>query len=262
MAADDPEGSEASLSEGELFRIAADVGLSEAHVRRALTEVRRGSSVQGGGGVVDRIFGPAMVHASRTVPQSVTRLTKELDEFFVATQLLQRVRRGHGLLQYRPALDWASKLAQAASFSSSKYFVASAKWVEVHLEEVTPERTVVEISVDPGTRSDQIAGAVLGGGAAGVAVGVGTTALLTPLFPLGAAVVVAATAGSLATGGITAWTGRTHRSQLAQVQAELEGILDRLELGETLEPPPPSWRQWVKRQFHGVARDFMSGEDF
>jgi len=31
--------------------------------------------------------------------------------------------------------------------------------------------------------------------------------------------------------------------------------MDRLEAGESLEPPPAAWRRWVKRQFHGVARE-------
>ena len=43
--------------------------------------------------------------------------------------------------------------------------------------------------------------------------------------------------------------------------AEVEGILDQLEMGESLEPPPPAWRQWVKRHFHGVARDLMTPKD-
>jgi hypothetical protein len=41
----------------------------------------------------------------------------------------------------------------------------------------------------------------------------------------------------------------------------VEGVLDALETGMSLEPPPASWRRWVKRQFHGVARDLMSGDD-
>lgn len=50
--------------------------------------------------------------------------------------------------------------------------------------------------------------------------------------------------------------GTTHKRKLVEIRYEVEGILDRLESGETLEPPPPSWRRWVKRQFHGVAREF------
>ena len=117
LASSDPDGSEGALTEGELFRIAREVGLSEGHVRRALAEVRTGFQ---GGGPLDRVFGPASVRASRTVPGKAADLAGTLDDFFVASQLLQRVRRGPSVLQYRPALDWASQLARAASFTSRR----------------------------------------------------------------------------------------------------------------------------------------------
>ena len=58
--------------------------------------------------------------------------------------------------------------------------------------------------------------------------------------------------------GATSWARNSHRRKLRDVLAEVEGILDLLESGKRLEPPPPSWRQWVKRHFHGVAKDFLS----
>ena len=94
-------------------------------------------------------------------------LTEELDEFLVASRLLQPVRRGVGMLQYQPAVDWASQLARAASFSSRKYYIASAKSVEIRLESVDGDRTLVECVIDPGTRNDDVAGALIGGGACG-----------------------------------------------------------------------------------------------
>jgi hypothetical protein len=45
------------------------------------------------------------------------------------------------------------------------------------------------------------------------------------------------------------------------VRTEIEGVLDTLERGASLEPPPPSWRRWVKRHFHGVARDLMGSDE-
>jgi hypothetical protein len=35
----------------------------------------------------------------------------------------------------------------------------------------------------------------------------------------------------------------------------MEGILDRLESGESLEPPPASWRRWVQRHFRDFLRE-------
>ena len=61
--------------------------------------------------------------------------------------------------------------------------------------------------------------------------------------------------------GVTYGVGRSHKRKLIEVQTELEGVLDTLELGRSLEPPPASWRRWVKRNFHGVARDLMGTDD-
>jgi len=62
-------------------------------------------------------------------------------------------------------------------------------------------------------------------------------------------------------GAIAYGVGQSHKRKLIEVRAEIEGVLDSLEAGASLQPPPPSWRRWVKRHFHGVARDFMGDED-
>lgn len=258
LAESDSGVAEGSLSEGELFRIAGEVGLPEAHVRRALAEVRSGASE---GGPVDRLFGPAVVRASRVVPGAPDAIARSLDEFFVASQLLQPVRRTSELLQYRPVIDWASQLARAASLTSRKYYVASAKSVEVHLERVDGERTLVEFSVDPGTRGEQVAGAVLGGGASGTAVGFVAGAFVTSVAPLAVGIGAGVVVGFAAWSGIALAVGHGHRKKVMDVRDEVEGILDALEQGLSLEPPPASWRRWVKRNFHGVANDLMRSDE-
>jgi hypothetical protein len=258
LAGSDTEASEGALSEAEVYRIAREVGLSERHVRLALAEVRSGGRPNG---FLDRIFGPSSVRAARVVPGTPKGLATVLDDFFVGTQLLQPVRRGPAMLQYRPALDWASRVARVASFTQRKYLVASAKSVEVRLEEVDADSMLVEIVVDPGTRGDNIAGAAFGGGSVGLGAGIGAAAVVITAggaVPLG--IGIGLLGGTAALGGITQLVGTSHKKKLLAVQAEVEGILDRLEQGESLEPPPPSWRSWVKRQFHGMARDLMSTE--
>lgn len=257
LASSDPEGTDA-LTESELYRIAGEVGLSDRHVRLALTEVRSGMT---GGGPMDRIFGPSVIRASRLVPGTVDELTETLDNFFVATQLLQPVRRGPAVLQYRPSVDWASQLARAASLGSSKYYVASAKSVEVHLEEMEDGQTLLELVVEPGTRGDAVAGAGIAGGTVGVGIGIAVGASLAVAAPVALAAGLGVAAGGGLASVITYGIGVNHKKKLREVQDEVEGILDRLELGESLEPPPSSWRRWVKRNFHGVARDLMSNEE-
>jgi hypothetical protein len=258
LATSDPDLGEGALSEAELFRIAGEVGLSETHVRRALADIRAGA---GGDSFLDRVFGPATLRASRAVRGVPAELASKLDRFFVATQLLQPVRRGVGVLQYRPALDWASQLARAASFTSRQHYLASAKSVEVLLEPVDEGSTLVEIRVDPGTRGDDIAGAVFGGGIGGGGIGALTAWGLASITPLGLAIGVAVGVGVGVSGGVALAMGRAHKGKLSEVRAELEGVLDALEVGASLEPPPAAWRRWVKRQFHGVARDLLRPED-
>lgn len=258
LASSDSEAGEGALTEAEVFRIAREVGLGDRHVRLALSEVQAGTHH---GKLLDRVFGPSTLHASRVVPGTPKDLARKLDDFFAGTQLLQTVRRAPNLLQYRPAQDWASQIARAASFTSRKYYVASAKSVEVHLDTVDEDTTLVELVVDPGTRNDSIAGAFAGGGTAGVAGAIGSGALLlTTGAVVGLSVGVGALVGGAILGGITYGMGTSHKKKLQEVQAELEGILDRLEQRDSLEPPPASWRSWVKRQFHGMARDYDSAD--
>ena len=251
LAASEAEVGDGGFSEAEIFRIAGEVGLPQRYVRRALAEVRTTQ----GSGILDRLFGSTRVSAWRIVPGTPTEIASVLDDFLVATQLLQRVRRTPAVLQYRPALDWVSQIARAASFTSRKYYVASARWVEARLEAAESERTLVELTVDPGTRGDNIGLAFLGGGGAGALSGVGAGLAVAMAAPVAVAVVAGVVVGAGVLSIVTYSVGASHRRKLREVQAELEGILDRMEVGESLEPPPPSWQRWVRRQFHGVARE-------
>jgi hypothetical protein len=255
IAASEPEGSDAGLTEVDLFRIAGEVGLDERHVRTALVQVRNSPPV--GQGPVSALYGPTFVVASRVVPGSRKELAKTIDEFMVAGQLLQGVRRSSSLLLYRPAVDWASQIARAASSTSRKYYVASSKRVEVRLEEVDEKNTLVAIEVEPGTRDGYLAGGGIGGLGAGAGVGVGVALAVGTAGPLALAAAAGIALGSAVMGGVWWVTGSYHKKRLLEVRAEVEGILDRLEAGGTLEPPPSSWRRWVRRHFHGVAKDLM-----
>jgi hypothetical protein len=243
------------LTEAELLKIAGEVGIPPRHVRLALTEVRSGQ-VHQSSGTLDRMFGPEIIVVSRVVPGAPKDLTRRIDQFLVGGRLLQPVRRTSDYLQYRQAVDWISRVARAASATSRRYYVASAKTVEVHLDALEETRSHVEFRVDPGTRSEAMLGAFLGGGVGGLGAGAGigiALALATPVVASGA-IVAGLAAGTGVTTAIATAVSGAHRRKLAEVRAEVEGILDHLEAGDVLEPPPPSWRQWVKRQFHGARR--------
>ena len=259
LSTSDPEGAEGALDEGELFRIAREVGLSDAHVQRALTELRTADDPEG---LVARWFGSVTVRVSRVVPGDRERLRVIMDEFLVAGHLLQPVRQGSDILLYRPAVDWISNFARAGASMSQTVYWASAKEIEVRLTEVDEDTTLVEIHVDPGVRSDYTAGAVLGGLAAGGGVSFGVAAFLGAALavPMVGAWSLGIGVGAAVALGVVRVTGHYSRKRREEVQQELEGILDRLERGDDLSPPPASWRRWVTRQ----ARRFkleLSGDD-
>lgn len=259
IAASEPEGQDTSLTEKELFRIAGEVGLDERHVQKALVQVR--SSPPTGRGPISTLYGPSFIAASRVVPGTREELARLLDEFLVAGRLLQAVRSGPAVLQYRPAVDWASQIARTASSTSRKYYVASAKRVEIRLEQVDDSHTLVEFEVEPGTRDDYALGGIMGGLAGGGGVGVGIGFAVAAAGPAALALAAGVVAGGAFFSGLCWVTGYYHKKNLLAVRAEVEGILDRLEAGDSLEPPPPSWRRWVRRHFHGVARELLGDAD-
>lgn len=255
IAVSEPDGGDSGLTENDLFRIAKDVGLDHRHVQKALAEIR--SSPPTARGPVNQLYGPPFVVGSRVVPGEREELGQKIDDFMVAGQLLQTVRKGPSLLLYRPAVDWASQIARAASSTSRKYYVASAKRVEVRLEPMEEGRTLVQIEVEPGTRDDYMAGGIIGGLGGGAGAGIGVGLALASVGPALLGVAAGVTVGSAVLGGLCWVTGYRHKKRLLEVRSEIEGILDRLESGESLEPPPSSWRRWVRRHFHGVAKDLM-----
>lgn len=253
------DGAEPVFSDAEVVRIGAEAGLAEQHVRRALADFRASQGRRRRGGV-GAILGPGTIRTSRAVARSRRRIAGELDEFMVAGQLLQPVRRKDDLLQYRPAIDWASRVARAASATSGQHYVASARLVEVRLAETQDSEagepaTLVEFYVDPGIIANYQGGAVFGGGVAGAAAGAGVGFAAFALFPLAVAVAAGAVAGVATALAVAALVAKGFRNRLDDVESEVEGILDGLEGGPGLEPPPPAWRRWVRRHFHGVARE-------
>ena len=260
LAADDPGSAADAFSDEEVVRIGREVGLPERHVRRALAERRtRGGGVEGGWkGGLRMLLGRDEVAASRTITRPRARVRDELDDFMVGGQLLQRVRGKDDMLQYRPAVDWVSRVARAASFRSRQHYIASARLVEVRLERMGAESTQVDIRVDPGIAGNYRNWWVLAGCIGGVAGGAGVALSMSPSLLALAVAGVAGAAASIVTSMVVAlMAGPGFRRRVADVESEVEGVLDGLEKEKGLEPPPPAWRRWVRRHFHGVAREMM-----
>ena len=264
LAARDPDSGEDAFSDAEVVRIGREVGLPEQHVRRALAEhrTRGGGAGKGRGGGLQMLLLRDEVTASRTIERPRARIRRELDDFMVGGQLLQGVRRKDDLLQYRPAVDWVSRVARAASFRSRQHYVASSRLVEIKLERMGTDSTLVDIRVDPGIAANYRNWWVLAAGTTGVAAGVGVGMSLPPsLFAVGAFLVTGVATGVLTALVMSLLAGPGFRRRVADVQSEVEGVLDGLEKDKGLEPPPPAWRRWVRRHFHGVAREMMETQE-
>ncbi len=256
LAAAEPGGSDEEFTEAELVRIGREVGLADRHVRSALAEFRSGR------GRMRALLATGEIRSGRTVERPRARILRELDDFMVGGQLLQRVRQKEDLLQYRPAIDWASQVARAASSTARQHYVAASRMVEVRMDELGPESTQVDIVVDPGLAGKYRTGAVLGGGMAGAAagVGVGVGLALVATLPVAAAGGIAA--GVAIAVAVASLVAQGFQRRLGEVHLEVEGILDGLESDGGLEPPPPAWRRWVRRHFHGVAREMMGKDEY
>jgi len=261
LAASDPDSlDESTMDEAELLRIAREVGIPDKHVQRALVEVRSADTPET---LVDRWYGTAKVRVSRPVPGKREEIAATLDEYFVAGHLMQPVRRAPDYMLYRPAVDWLSNFARAGASMTVTVYWASSKEFEVRLQEMDGEMTTVEFTVEPGIRGEYISGGIIGGlsagGATGFVAGIGLTALGVAtggMLPLAIAV------GGLTAGGVAWSTGHAARKKRTHVKQELEGILDALERGDELNPPPASWKRWVKRQADRFKVDlFGSGNE-
>ena len=64
-------------------------------------------------------------------------------------------------------------------------------------------------------------------------------------LPVGAALAFGGLSAVVIAAATARVIGRYSMRAREEVQRELEGVLDRLELGEDLAPPPTSWRRWV-----------------
>ena len=255
LAATEPDPSDGSISEEEVLRIAGEVGIPQRYVHRALVDVRSSAAPETG---IDRWFGTKTLSAWRVAPGRESELARKLEGFLVEGQLLKPVRSSRDEMTYRPATDWLSRFAHAAGSMAGTYYFASAREVKIELSEAGPGFTHVKLTVDPGIRQERLGASLFAGlvAAAGGILLAPTLAVVLGL-PMALGIGVGIFAGAAGAWG-TVWAmARKSRRQLDEVRDEVEGVLDRLEAGEKLDPPPSSWRRWVRRQAKAFRVDLL-----
>ena len=242
------------LPEEEVVRIASELGLPERYVRQALFE---GVVDEGEPSFLDRQFGTPRVVAGRAVPFDAERAKRLIEDYFVACEYLQVVRRQGNSMTFEPAVDTVSKMARAFK-RSSKHQLAAAYGLEVSVRPLEPGWSHVRIrAVFEDNRKSQLVGGAVMGSLVGLPVSALTTVitggLLNGLLMAEAAVALGGIAGIAAFSSIVtaslASIRRQWRRWRQRTQDQAEGVLDRLERGDDLRPPPSPWMRKLQMKF-------------
>lgn len=223
------------LDDDEVMRIGAEVGLLEPHLRRALLELRAETmlpAVPSDRSFAHRVWGPALVHASRVVPGNRDEVQERLRDYLRLGESLRQVRDRPGLSFWEPASDLISQIRRGLNIGGHGFVLAKAKRIEVAIQALEPERCLVTISADLRNQRAEHAGAwytgagfATAGATAGLVAGAGAPLLL--VLPLVAGTVF---------GGGTLLTRRTLRGDRERVELAIQGLLDRLEGGGRIAP--------------------------
>ncbi|MEJ2187072.1 MAG: hypothetical protein P8Z36_14240 [Gemmatimonadota bacterium] len=248
-ASDDPDE---RIPESDVVQIAAELGLSARHVRQALLEVP-GSEEPG---LLDRLYGPDVVMAARSVPGDPETLLRVLEDYLATREYLQIVRRREGLAAFVQADDTVSKVARALRRPRRRFHIARARSVIVRSRELEKDVSHVRLDVNVSDRRRRairngVLGTALISAPLGAAVFLPVWQAVTSVVgdPLGIAAGAVVGAGALGlgmAGGITL-SGMRFRRKLAAVKLELQGLLDRLQRGDRLDPPPSPLMRRLKQ---------------
>ncbi|CAN5890430.1 hypothetical protein BH23GEM9_BH23GEM9_01630 [soil metagenome] len=241
------------LSEAEVIRIASELGLPEHHVQRALFELPE-LAVQPRW--YDRYFNPPVFTVSRVVPSQSPVTLRRVEEYLVTSEYLQIVRRRGDNIAFVPADDTISSLARAFFRSSKRHHIARASRVLVGVHALPDDNTHVRVDVDLSAerRSAVSSATVLGWFGGMVAGGIAAAAATQIGLPaLGVMPEVLAFGGGMAAtfaGSYSAAASR-FRNRVHAAKVEITGLLDRLEHGERLDPPPAPWRRKLQGRLFG-----------
>jgi hypothetical protein len=245
---------EEMIPEEEVIRIAAELGLAEHHVRQALYE---GAVEEQPESLLDKQMGVPRIMATRAVPFAPEETRRALEDYLVTREYLQIVRRQTRATTFERADDAVSKVARSLS-RSKKHCLAAAEAVEVTVRELQPGWTHVRLkAVYPDQRKSQLVGAGIGSVFLGTPIGALTTVIVGGLTsgvlgdPVSIAVGAAAGIATFAatTAGFFASARKNYRRWRERTVVEADAILDRLEKGDELRPPPAPWIRKLQLKF-------------
>ena len=238
------ESPEFELDETEVVRIGEEVGLSPRHVRQALADLRAESllpDLPAETSLAARLWGPGLVRESRVVMGDASAVETKLERYLRDRETLHPIRQrtGHSLWEKSGGL--MSSLQRGLDLSGHGHELAKAKAVELFVEQLEPGRSLVTIMVDlRNERTEHAAGwfFAFAPATAAIIATFGTVLTGNPAF-VAVGVGIGATAGAVGSATITSKSFEKRRARIALL---VQGILDRLEAGRSLDSEEPSWR--------------------
>jgi hypothetical protein len=243
------------VSEAELVRIGGELGLPADQVRQALYEQPQ---LEVEPHWYDSIYDRPILSESRVVPVKADVTMRRIEEYLSSREYMQLVRRRSGELAFIPAEDAISRLARGLSRPGSRFHMAHARRLIVSVQPIGTDRSHIRMDTD---FSEQRASSVKGAIGAGVVAGslISLAPLHAILAPIHAGVPaeLAIAAGTLAvTCASTTYVtlkiaASRFRNRLMLARREINGLLDRAENSERLEPPPAPWRRSLRARLFG-----------
>jgi hypothetical protein len=238
-----------ALSVLEVLRLGEEAGLRGVSVSHALTELRRGVSIEPEeSGVVAQALGGSRIIVSRVVPAPIDTVRRAVDRFL--REQLMTVRRHHGArVEWERAQGIWPGLVRSLDFSKRYAFSLVSRVETVVAEEESeeseesgprrPADTSVTFNIDlADMRRERLTQMGLRSAMAFALVGLGGVAM----FPgFGVADLVALASGGVAAGGLFALDRKRYLESRSRVALAPERFLDLLTQRQSRRALNPSF---------------------
>ncbi len=223
------------ITEQELLKVGAEVGIDGRFLRQAIYEESGASRAAAERGVVARWVGPGVVYAGRVVPGDRDTVERAVEHWMTDREALTIKRRLPDRTLWERQKGFFAEVKRGFGVGGRAYHLAKARDVTVVVTQLEKGFCHVQASADiADTRAGFWGGGIAAGGglaAAGVVAAAAGAPVVVPIF----AAVTAFGVGAAITSG--------HRRVAERMQLALEQVLDRLERDEIkprhqLEPEP------------------------
>jgi hypothetical protein len=219
------------LSEQDLLKLGADVGIPGRFLRQAMYEETSRGGAERARGTFARWAGPKVVAASRVVPGDKHTLEQAIEEWMTDAEALTVKRRLPDRTLWEAQKGLFAQMKRGLGVGGKSYHLAGALEISVSVTTLEDGYCHVALSADVSNTQH----AALSGATAAAATGVLVSSVLLALVPV--AMPVFLILPGVVGVGIGAGIPKVHRRQAARVQLALEQVLDGLERGEIRHRP-------------------------